>query len=105
MAVGLEIIGAGLPEVPREIAKVEAPPPPAGVAHVASPRQNVLAEADVPLLRFPTGRLPTTCVDRLTLDTVITGVAPPVELTPLFAVTLVTVPAFPLVHLIGNPGP
>ena len=39
-------------------------PLPAGVAHVPSPRQNVLDEAEVPLLRLPTGRLPDTSVDR-----------------------------------------
>jgi hypothetical protein len=33
------------------------PPPPAGVAHVPSPRQKVVADALVPLLRFVTGRL------------------------------------------------
>ena len=38
--------------------------PPAGAAHVASPRQNVEADADVPLLRLPTGRLPVTPVER-----------------------------------------
>jgi hypothetical protein len=31
-------------------------------AQVPSPRQNVVAEADVPLLRLPTGRLPVTPV-------------------------------------------
>jgi hypothetical protein len=34
----------------------------AGAAHVASPRQNVEAEADVPELRFATGKLPVTPV-------------------------------------------
>jgi len=43
---------------------VLAPLPPAGVAHVPSPRQKVDAEADVPLLRFVTGRLPVTPVER-----------------------------------------
>jgi len=37
---------------------------PEGVAQDPSPRQNVVAEADVPELRFPTGRLPVTPVDR-----------------------------------------
>src|SRR3954462_2104794 len=44
---------------------VSAPPgePPAeGVAHVASPRQNVVLEALVPELRFATGRLPVTAL-------------------------------------------
>lgn len=35
-----------------------------GVAHVASPRQNVEDDAEVPLLRFVTGRLPVTPVDK-----------------------------------------
>ena len=34
-----------------------------GVAHVPSPRQNVVDDADVPELRFATGRLPVTPVD------------------------------------------
>lgn len=38
--------------------------PPAGVAHVPSPRQNVVLDALVPLLRFVTGRLPVTPVER-----------------------------------------
>ena len=33
-------------------------PPPAGVAHVPSPRQKVVDEAPVPLFRFATGKLP-----------------------------------------------
>ena len=35
-------------------------PPPEGVAHVPSPRQNVLDDADVPELRLPTGKFPVT---------------------------------------------
>lgn len=38
------------------------PPPPDGVAHVPSPRQNVVEDADVPLLRCVTARLPVTPV-------------------------------------------
>jgi len=38
--------------------------PAVGVTHVASPRQNVLELADVPELRFPTGKLPVTPVVR-----------------------------------------
>ena len=40
--------------------------PPDGEAHVPSPRQNVDALADVPLLRFVTGRFPETSNDRST---------------------------------------
>src|SRR5271157_2908150 len=36
------------------------PPPPLGVAHVPSPRQNVEDAADVPELRLVTGKLPVT---------------------------------------------
>ena len=35
-------------------------------SHAPSPRQNVLEEADVPPLRFPTGKLPVTLVARFT---------------------------------------
>jgi hypothetical protein len=35
-------------------------PLPAGVAHVPSPRQNVVALADVPVFKFDTGRFPVT---------------------------------------------
>ena len=36
------------------------PPPPAGVAHVPSPRQNVDDVAPVPESKFVTGKLPVT---------------------------------------------
>src|SRR6266550_4998777 len=52
------------------------PPPPAGVAHVASPRQKVVADAPDPLFRLFTDRLPVTPL-------------PPVRTTP---VTLVITP-------------
>jgi hypothetical protein len=42
------------------VPELETLPPPAGVTHVPSPRQNVVADADVPLLRLVTGRLPVT---------------------------------------------
>ena len=41
-------------------------PPPAGVAHVASPRQNVVLLALVPLFKFATGRFPVTPLDKST---------------------------------------
>ena len=44
------------------MAVIVPPPPPAGVAHVPSPRQNVVDDAPVPLLRLVTGRLPVTPV-------------------------------------------
>jgi len=37
-----------------------------GAAHVPSPLQNVLLDAEVPLLRLVTGKLPVTSADRLT---------------------------------------
>jgi hypothetical protein len=46
----------GLPELDKF-------PLPEGVAHVPSPLQKVEAEADVPLFKFVTGRLPVTPVD------------------------------------------
>lgn len=39
------------------------PPVPGGVAHVPSPRQKLVEDAPVPLLRFAGGRLPVTHVD------------------------------------------
>jgi len=42
---------------------VDEPDPPAGVDQVPSPRQNVDDEADVPLLRLETDKLPDTPVD------------------------------------------
>lgn len=60
------------PPVTRAV-EVKEPPPttvtvpePPGVAHVPSPRQNVEEEAEVPLLRLVTGRLPVTPEARLT---------------------------------------
>lgn len=41
-------------------------PLPAGVAHVPSPRQKVVLEADVPLFRLVTGKLPVTSALKLT---------------------------------------
>src|SRR5882757_9014785 len=46
------------------VVRPEMPLPPDGVAHVPSPRQKVDDEADVPLLRFATGRLPAMPVER-----------------------------------------
>lgn len=45
---------------------VDTLPPTTGIAHVPSPRQNVEAEAPVPLFKLPTARLPVTPEDRLT---------------------------------------
>ena len=39
-------------------------PVPEGAAHVPSPLQKVLEEADVPEFRLPTGRLPVTPLDK-----------------------------------------
>src|SRR3990167_759043 len=51
-----------VPRLPSEVNEtLLSPPAPDGVAHVASPRQKVVAPAPVPLLRFATGRLPVAC--------------------------------------------
>jgi hypothetical protein len=44
------------------------PPPPAGVAHVPSPRQNVDELAPVPLFKFAAGKFPATSAVRLTAE-------------------------------------
>jgi hypothetical protein len=51
------------PAVPEP---VMVPPLPAGVAHVPSPLQKVVAPALEPLFRFVTGRFPETSAVRLT---------------------------------------
>jgi hypothetical protein len=50
------------PAQPTDVTVPEPPPPPAGVAQVPSPRQNVVADAPVPPLRLVTGKLPVTPV-------------------------------------------
>jgi hypothetical protein len=65
-------------------------PPPAGVAHVPSPLQKVEAEADVPLLRLVTGKLPETSAVR---STALNVGAP----TPLPCKRVVVVPREPSV--------
>ena len=54
----------GIKPVVSEVEVVLPPPPPAGVAHVPSPRQNVVEDALVPEFRFVTGRFPVTPVVR-----------------------------------------
>jgi len=54
-------------------------PPPAGVAHVPSPRQKVDDDALVPSLRFDIGKLPVTSEARLIFATVLN--TPPVAFT------------------------
>ena len=48
--------------VPVPLTEVTVPDAAAGVAHVPSPRQNVVEDALVPELRLVTGRLPVTPV-------------------------------------------
>jgi len=76
-------------------------PPPAGVDQVPSPRQKVNADALVPEFRFVTGRLPVTCVDKLTplkvppsvrLPELVTVPVRVMPLTDPVLPTLVTVP-------------
>jgi hypothetical protein len=57
-----------------------------GVAHVPSPRQNVVADADVPPLRLVTGRFPVTPVDR---GKPVQLVNVPADGVPMFGVTKV----------------
>jgi hypothetical protein len=54
----------GPPVSPVPVATEVTVPAPAGVVHVPSPRQKVLALAPVPLLRLVTGRFPVTPVVR-----------------------------------------
>src|ERR1700734_1828586 len=61
--VPIPVIGDGLTTILPSAAVIETPEVPAGVAHVPSPRQNVVFDAPVPELRFPTGRLPVTPVE------------------------------------------
>ena len=70
-------------------------PPPAGVAQDPSPRQNVELDAPVPLLRFPTGRLPVTWLARLTLANVPPSVRLPELVTVPDNVMPLTVPVPP----------
>ena len=51
---------------PTPATEVTVPGLLTGVAHVPSPRQNVLVDALVPLFRLPTGKLPVTLVAKLT---------------------------------------
>lgn len=61
------LVVIGLPEIENTLGTVAATlvtvPDPVGDAHVPSPRQNVPAEADVPLFKLVTGKLPVTPVD------------------------------------------
>ena len=51
---------------PTPATEVTVPGLDGGVAHVPSPRQNVEADALVPLFKLPTGKLPVTLVAKLT---------------------------------------
>ena len=63
------------------------PPEFGGTAQVPSPRQNVVAEAPVPLFRFPTGRFPVTSDDSETEPVV------QVEVAVRFAIPKVVSPS------------
>jgi len=73
-------------------------PDPAGVAHVPSPLQNVLEDADVPEFRFATGKFPVTSAERLTAPKLGTPPALPCR-------TVVVVPRDPNVWLPWLPEP
>lgn len=69
-ATRFDVVLIKSPDVMPEVAVVPAvmvDEPPDGVAHVPSPRQNVLDDADVPPLRLPTGKLPVTSLPRRTV--------------------------------------
>src|SRR3990167_1422894 len=57
------VVSATSPAVRWARAALVPPTSPDTAAHVASPRQKVEEEAEAPLLRLPTGRLPLTSVD------------------------------------------
>jgi hypothetical protein len=58
-------VQVAVPAVVKTVTRANVPePPPGGVAQVASPLQNVVELAEVPLFRFVTGRLPVTPVVR-----------------------------------------
>src|ERR1700740_1427190 len=65
------------------------------LAHVPSPRQNVELDAPVPLLRLVTGRLPVTCVARLTPESVPPSVRLPEAVTVPVRVMPLTEPVPP----------
>ena len=82
------------PVVPPEIATLVTVPVavPAGVLQTPSPRQKVVALADVPLLRLPTGKLPVTLVAKLTKV---------VDVVPVPPLAIGSVPVTPVVS--GSP--
>src|SRR5512146_1824259 len=63
--VPVPVIGPPVRPVPVATL-VTVPPDPAGVAQLPSPRQNVVADADVPELRLVTGRFPVTSAAKFT---------------------------------------
>ena len=74
------------------------PPPPAGVAQAPSPRQKVVADAEVPELRLVTGRLPVTPVVSgrpVALVSVPDAGVPRTGATRVKAVPLVVAPVMP----------
>src|SRR6185436_16738820 len=97
----LIVVGASLislPLVPSNIAtrvsvvlliELKTSPPPGVVAQTPSPRQNVDDEADVPLLRFATGKFPE-MVEAPRLIVKPAPVAPPVSVLTLVSEDAVT---------------
>ena len=89
------IIGDPLTEIKppvNDCATLVTVPAPAGVDHVPSPRQKVNADALVPEFKLVTGRLPVTCVARLTPLKVPPNVKLPVLVTVPVRVMPLTVP-------------
>jgi hypothetical protein len=97
---------SSLPVVPSNAARLllvedagpTTSPPPAGAAQAPSPRQNVLADADVPLFKLVTGKLPVTPVVKgnpvAFVKVALAGV-PRTGATRVNAVPLVVAPVMP----------
>jgi len=106
--VPLVIIGDPLTEIKppvKDCATLVTVPAPAGVDHVPSPRQKVNADALVPEFKFVTGKLPVTCVARLTLLKVPPSVKLPELVTVPVKVMPLTDPVLPTLVTVPLPLP
>ena len=81
------------------------PPPPDGVAQVPSPLQNVVLDADVPLFRLETGRLPVTPVDSGNPVALVSVTLVGVPKTGVTSVGLVDKTTLPVPVLVVTPVP
>ena len=104
------VVVIGEPETDKNDGTVAAtlvtvPEPPLGAAHEPSPRQKVDADADVPLFRLVTGKLPVTCVARSTFANVPPRVKLPLVVTVPVSVMPLTVPVPPTLVTVPDPLP